>query len=299
MTDPRSPWVKLRRNPAVVVSATILFAAALAAIFGPNLLPASAGEVTRNSFLPPSSQHFFGTDLNGRDLLYRVLLGARISLLVGVTGALISFAVGIVYGMVAGYVGGQADSIMMRLVDTLYAIPRLIFLLVLISALDPLLRHAMSTHGLQGMIGYSKILILIFCLGLTEWLTMARIIRGQILSLKSQQFVLAARSIGQSHLNIIFQHLLPNLVGLAVVYLTLTVPAVILDESFLSFLGVGIQAPLASWGLLLSDAAQVINPVKGYWWMLVFPVIAMSLTLLALNFLGDGLRDALDPRQRK
>jgi oligopeptide transport system permease protein len=188
---------------------------------------------------------------------------------------------------------------MMRLVDTLYAIPRLIFLLVLISALDPLLRHAMSTHGLQGMIGYSKILILIFCLGLTEWLTMARIIRGQILSLKSQQFVLAARSIGQSHLNIIFQHLLPNLVGLAVVYLTLTVPAVILDESFLSFLGVGIQAPLASWGLLLSDAAQVINPVKGYWWMLVFPVIAMSLTLLALNFLGDGLRDALDPRQRK
>ncbi len=299
MTEPRSAWVKLRRNPAVVISAGILVLAALAAIFGPSLLPASAGEVTRNSFLPPSQQHFFGTDLNGRDLLYRVLLGARISLLVGVTGALVSFAVGIVYGMVAGYVGGQADSIMMRLVDTLYAIPRLIFLLVLISALDPLLRQAMVTHGLQGLIGYSKILILILCLGLTEWLTMARIIRGQILSLKSQQFVLAARSIGQSHLNIIFQHLLPNLVGLALVYLTLTVPAVILDESFLSFLGVGVQAPLASWGLLLSDAAQVINPIKGYWWLLVFPVIAMSLTLLALNFLGDGLRDALDPRQRK
>ena len=226
------------------------------------------------------------------------MLGARISLLVGVTGALVSFAVGIVYGMVAGYVGGQADSIMMRLVDTLYAIPRLIFLLVLITALDPLLRHVMATHGLQGLIGYSKIFILILCLGLTEWLTMARIVRGQILSLKSQQFVLAARSIGQSHLNIIFQHLLPNLIGLALVYLTLTVPAVILDESFLSFLGVGVQAPLASWGLLLSDAAQVINPIKGYWWLLVFPVIAMSLTLLALNFLGDGLRDALDPRQR-
>jgi oligopeptide transport system permease protein len=299
MTESRSPWVKLRRNPAVVVSASILLVAALAAIFGPNLLPAGAGEVTRNSFLPPSSEHFFGTDLNGRDLLYRVLLGARISMLVGVTGALVSFAVGIVYGMVAGYVGGQADSIMMRLVDTLYAIPRLIFLLVLISALDPVLRRAMATHGLQGLIGYSKILILILCLGLTEWLTMARIIRGQILSLKAQQFVLAARSIGQSHLNIIFQHLLPNLVGLALVYLTLTVPAVILDESFLSFLGVGVQAPLASWGLLLSDAAQVINPIKGYWWLLVFPVIAMSLTLLALNFLGDGLRDALDPRQKK
>jgi oligopeptide transport system permease protein len=299
MTEVRSPWAKLRRNPAAVISAIILILAALAAIVGPGLLPASAGEVTRNSFLPPSSQHFFGTDLNGRDLLYRVLLGGRISLLVGVTGALVSFAVGIVYGMVAGYVGGQTDSIMMRLVDILYAIPRLIFLLVLISALDPILRHAMATHGLQGQIGYSKIIILILCLGLTEWLTMARIVRGQVLSLKSQQFVLAARSVGQSHLNIIFQHLLPNLIGIALIYLTLTVPAVILDESFLSFLGVGVQAPLASWGLLLSDAAQVINPVKSYWWLLVFPVIAMSLTLLALNFLGDGLRDALDPRQRK
>jgi peptide/nickel transport system permease protein/oligopeptide transport system permease protein len=299
MTEVRSPWAKLRRNPAAVISAIILILAALAAIVGPGLLPASAGEVTRNSFLPPSSQHFFGTDLNGRDLLYRVLLGGRISLLVGVTGALVSFAVGIVYGMVAGYVGGQTDSIMMRVVDILYAIPRLIFLLVLITALDPILRHAMAIHGLQGLIGYSKIIILILCLGLTEWLTMARIVRGQVLSLKSQQFVLAARSVGQSHLNIIFQHLLANLIGIALIYLTLTVPAVILDESFLSFLGVGVQAPLASWGLLLSDAAQVINPVKSYWWLLVFPVIAMSLTLLALNFLGDGLRDALDPRQRK
>ena len=271
----------------------------LAAIFGPSLLPAGAGEVTHNSFLPPSWQHLFGTDLNGRDLLYRVLLGARISMLVGIAGALVSFVVGIIYGMVAGYVGGQADSVMMRFVDVLYAIPRLIFLLVLISALDPLLRHAMESHGLQALIGYSKIIILILCLGLTEWLTMARIVRGQVLSLKSQQFVLAARSIGQSHFNIIFQHLLPNLLGVALVYLTLTIPAVILDESFLSFLGVGVQAPLASWGLLLSDAAQVINPLKGYWWLLVFPAIAMSLTLLALNFLGDSLRDALDPRQRR
>jgi peptide/nickel transport system permease protein/oligopeptide transport system permease protein len=299
MTDSRSPWVKLRRNPAAIVSTLILAIIALAAIFGPSLLPAGAGEVTQNSFLPPSDQHLFGTDLNGRDLLYRVLLGARISLLVGIAGAIVSFVVGIVYGMIAGYVGGQADSAMMRLVDVLYAIPRLIFLLVLISALDPLLRRSMESHGLQALIGYSKIVILVLCLGLTEWLTMARIVRGQILSLKSQQFVLAARSIGQSHFNIIFQHLLPNLLGVALVYLTLTVPAVILDESFLSFLGVGVQAPLASWGLLLSDAAQVINPLKGYWWLLVFPAIAMSLTLLALNFLGDGLRDALDPRQKR
>ena len=298
MTEHRSPWVKLRRNPAVIVSFGILVVAAIAAALGPALMPATAGEVTRNSFLPPSAQHLFGTDLNGRDLLYRVMLGGQISLIVGVTGALVSFAVGIVYGLIAGYAGGRTDSIMMRLVDILYAIPRLIFLLVLITALDPLVRKSMAIYGLQTLTGYSKVFILVLCLGMTEWLTMARIVRGQVLSLKSRNFVVASRSLGQSHRNIIFQHLLPNLMGPALVYLTLTVPAVILDESFLSFLGVGVQAPLASWGLLLSDAAQVINPIKGYWWLLLFPVIAMSMTLLALNFLGDGLRDALDPRQR-
>jgi oligopeptide transport system permease protein len=299
MTSLRSPWRRLQRNPAVVLSVVILVLVAFSAIFGPALMPRDSAEVTRASFLPPSKVHVFGTDLNGRDLLYRVLIGARISLLVGVAGASISFVVGIVYGMVAGYVGGHADSLMMRFVDILYAIPRLIFLLVLISALDPVLRRLMVQHGLQGVVGYSKIVILIFSLGLTEWLTMARIVRGQILSLKSQQFVVAARSIGQTHRNIIFRHLLPNLIGVAIIYLTLTVPAVILDESFLSFLGVGVQAPLASWGLLLSDAAQVINPIKGYWWLLIFPATAMSLTLLALNFLGDGLRDAFDPRQKR
>jgi peptide/nickel transport system permease protein/oligopeptide transport system permease protein len=174
----------------------------------------------------------------------------------------------------------------------------LILLLVLISALDPILRAFMEQNGQQNLIGYSKVIILVLCLGLTEWLTMARIVRGQVLSLKSQQYILAARSIGQTHLRIIFLHMLPNLVGVTIVYLTLTVPSVILDESFLSFLGVGIQAPLASWGLLLSDAAQVINPIKGYWWLLVFPALTMSFSLLALNFLGDGLRDALDPRAR-
>jgi oligopeptide transport system permease protein len=290
------PWKKLKRNPAVLISATLLIAVALAAIFGPALLPPGFSEVTRNSFLPPSGAHLFGTDLNGRDLLYRVLLGARISLLVGVAGALVSFIVGVIYGMTAGYVGGRLDSIMMRFVDVLYAIPRLIFLLVLISAWDPVLREFMERHGLQNLIGYSKVVILVLCLGLTEWLTMARIVRGQVLSLKSQQYVLAAKSMGQNDVKIIFFHLLPNLLGVTIVYLTLTVPSVILDESFLSFLGVGIQAPLASWGLLLSDAAQVINPIKGYWWLLVIPALAMSATLLALNFLGDGLRDAFDPR---
>jgi oligopeptide transport system permease protein len=298
MTKDPSPWQKLARNPAVVVSASILLIVAITATIGPIILPTAFSQVTSESFLPPSGEHLFGTDLNGRDLLYRVFLGARISLLVGVAGALVSFIVGVVYGMVAGYAGGRLDSIMMRFVDVLYAIPRLIFLLVLISSLDPILRTSMEGHGLQSMIGYSKVVILVLCLGLTEWLTMARIVRGQVLSLKSQQYVLAARSIGQSHLRIVFLHILPNLIGVTIVYLTLTVPSVILDESFLSFLGVGIQAPLASWGLLLSDAAQVINPIKGYWWLLVFPALGMSLSLLALNFLGDGLRDAFDPRAK-
>jgi oligopeptide transport system permease protein len=298
MADLRSPWAKLRRNPAAITAAAILLAIAAVGIAGPELLPANSGAVSQQSFLPPSWAHPFGTDLNGRDLLYRVLLGAQISLLVGIAGASVSFLVGTTYGLIAGYLGGRVDSLMMRFVDILYAIPRLIFLLVLISAVDPILRGFLATHGLPALVGYSKILILIACLGCTEWLTMARIIRGQVLSLKSQDFILAARSIGQSHANILFQHLLPNLVGVAIVYLTLTVPSVILDESFLSFLGVGVQAPLASWGLLLSDAAQVINPIKGYWWLLLFPAAAMCMTLLALNFLGDGLRDAFDPRSK-
>lgn len=299
MANTRSPWVRLRRNRAAMVSLSVLVLVAVAAMIGPHLLPAADANASQTSFLPPSWRHPFGTDLNGRDLLYRVLLGAQISLLVGIAGAAVSFAIGTSYGMIAGYLGGSVDSLMMRLVDILYAIPRLIFLLILISAVDPILRANLAAHGFQSLVGYSKIFILVACLGFTEWLTMARIIRGQVLSLKSQEFVVAARSIGQSHWNIIWQHLLPNLIGVAIVYLTLTVPSVILDESFLSFLGVGIQAPLASWGLLLSDAAQVINPIKGYWWLLVFPAIAMGSTLLALNFLGDGLRDAFDPRQRK
>jgi peptide/nickel transport system permease protein/oligopeptide transport system permease protein len=149
------------------------------------------------------------------------------------------------------------------------------------------------------LIGFSRILLLIVVLGLNEWLSLARIVRGQVLSLKQQQFILAARALGQSHTRIIARHLLPNLMGIVTVYLTLTIPAVILDESFLSFLGLGIQAPQASWGSLLSDGANVINPVRSYWWLLFFPALAMSVTLLALNFLGDGLRDALDPRQKR
>jgi oligopeptide transport system permease protein len=298
MIDPRSPLQKLRRNPVVIASVIVLFLVALSAVIGPSLMPQGSGDVTSASFLSPCKEHWLGTDLNGRDLLFRIFIGAQISLLVGIAGALVSFSVGILYGMISGYTGGKTDEVMMRIVDVLYAIPRLIFLLVLISAIDPLLRTWMEQHGFASQIGYSKIFILIFSIGLTEWLPMARIIRGQVLSLKTQPFVIASKCVGQSNIGILFRHLLPNLIGVAIVYLTLTVPAIILDESFLSFLGVGVQSPLASWGLLLSDAAQVINPIRGYWWLLIFPAIAMSITLLALNFLGDGLRDAFDPRQR-
>ena len=278
---------------SLVVLATVL----LAAVFGPMLLPDSARELSANQFAAPSWVHPFGTDLHGQDMLYRVLSGARVSLAVGVAGALIAFFIGTAYGLVAGYAGGKTDGAMMRFVEILYAVPRLIILLIAINAFDS--RMKVWLAGVPGLVSYSRIVILILSLGLIEWLTMARIVRGQVLALKSQQFILAARSLGQSHWKILTRHLLPNLVGVVIVYLTLTVPAVILDESFLSFLGLGIQAPQASWGSLLADGAQAINPVKSYWWLLVMPAATMSLTLLALNFLGDALRDVLDPRSEK
>ena len=250
-------------------------------------------------FTTPSVAHPFGTDVNGRDSLARVAEGARISLLVGFCGAFISLFVGTAYGLISGYAGGRTDALMMRFVEILYSIPRLIILILVTFIFDRHFKTWLNGVGLSGLVGYSKIIILILSLGLIEWLTMARIVRGQVLALKSQQFVLAARSLGQSHTKIIVHHLLPNLVGIVIIYLTLTIPAVILDESFLSFLGLGIQAPQASWGSLLSDGAQVINPVKSYWWLLLFPALVMSVTLLALNFLGDALRDALDPRARR
>jgi peptide/nickel transport system permease protein/oligopeptide transport system permease protein len=210
----------------------------------------------------------------------------------------VSFVIGTTYGLISGYSGGKIDSAMMRLVEILYAIPRLILIIIAVFTFDPMLRDFLA--GIWGgkLIGYSKIIILVLALGVIEWLTMARIVRGQVLSLKSMQFVTAARSLGQSHFRIMTSHLLPNLIGIVIVYLTLTIPAVVLDESFLSFLGLGIQAPQASWGSLLADGAQAINGVKIYWWLIFFPALFMSLTLLALNFLGDSLRDALDPRSR-
>ncbi|MDB6149063.1 MAG: Binding-protein-dependent transport system inner rane component [Chthoniobacter sp.] len=268
-------------------------------IFGPWLFHYDPESLSKLQFAPPSAAHPFGTDVNGRDELSRVLQGARISLFVGAAGALISFFVGTTYGLISGYFGGKVDAVMMRFLEILYSVPRLILIIIVSFIFDPLLKDWLQDIGLNAWVGYSKIIILIVSLGLIEWLTMARIVRGQVLSLKNQQFILAARSLGQSHTRIIVRHLLPNIFGIVIIYLTLTIPAVILDESFLSFLGLGIQAPQASWGNLLSDGAQVINPVKSYWWLLLFPALAMSITLLALNFLGDALRDALDPRAKR
>jgi peptide/nickel transport system permease protein/oligopeptide transport system permease protein len=297
---PPGAWRRLRRNPIAVGALILLVLLVYFTIDGPRWFNYNPQDTTTAQFQRPSREHPFGTDVNGRDVLSRVVQGARISLVVGACGAFVSFLVGTAYGMISGYFGGRLDELMMRILDVLYGIPRLLLIIIAIFAFDPPLRDWLQAHDkLKGLVGYSRIMLLIITLGLNEWLSLARIVRGQVLSLKQQQFVLAARALGQSHARIIIRHLLPNLLGIVMVYLTLTVPAVILDESFLSFLGLGIQAPQASWGTLLSDGANVINPVRSYWWLLLFPALAMSLTLVALNFLGDGIRDALDPRQKR
>ena len=291
-------WRRLCGNPRAVAALLLLGLVAVLAYFGPLVFPQDPHATSTLQFAPPSWAHPFGTDVNGRDVFARTLEGARISLLVGLSGAAVSFFIGTAYGLISGYAGGRVDSAMMRLLEVLYAVPRLILIIVATFVFDPILKDRLAGVWNGQLVGYSKIIILVLALGFIEWLTMARIVRGQVLTLKAQQFVQAARALGQSHVRILLRHLLPNLLGVVVVYLTLTIPAVILDESFLSFLGLGIQAPQASWGSLLNDGAQAINAVRVYWWLLIFPAAMMSLTLLALNFLGDTLRDALDPRAR-
>jgi oligopeptide transport system permease protein len=308
---PPGTWARLRKNPVAVAAMGVLAFIVFMALFGPIIFQTDPHATSKDQFIPPTwlntpgTEPFttwrypFGTDNNGRDAFARVLEGARISLLVGICGAFISLVVGTTYGLVSGYVGGRTDAVMMRLVEILYSIPRLIILILFTFIFDKHFKTWLAAQGYAELVGYSKIIILIVTLGLIEWLTMARIVRGQVLALKNLQFVSAARALGQTHTKIIFRHLLPNLGGIVIIYLTLTIPAVILDESFLSFLGLGVQAPQASWGSLLSDGAQVINPVKSFWWLLLFPALVMSVTLLALNFLGDAIRDALDPRARR
>jgi oligopeptide transport system permease protein len=287
----------VHRDPLLMACAFFLLLVVALATVGLPYTGYRYDEISDASLLQPSRAHWFGTDINGHDLLTRTLFGARISLLVAAVGTLVSLTIGVTYGMISGYVGGRVDNIMMRVVEIIYSLPTLVLVIVMVTSLEDHLAGLLKSIGLPG--SYSRMILLFLFLGLTQWLTMARIIRGQVLVLKQQPFVQASLALGQSHARILWQHLLPNLSGIIIVYLTLTIPSVMLDESFLSFLGVGVQAPLASWGTLVSDAAFLINPIRLYWWMLIFPGGLMILTLLALNFLGDGLRDALDPRVRK
>jgi oligopeptide transport system permease protein len=273
-------WRRLRRNRAAVAAAVFLVVISLLAVFAP-WLPGLADPTAQDLKLgasPPSSAHWFGSDELGRDTLARVIYGGRISLMVGLIATLVSLLIGVTYGAIAGYRGGKTDELMMRFVDVLYSLPY-IFLVILL------------------LVFFSRSLVMLFvALGLVQWLTMARIVRGQVLSLKHQNFVEAARALGAGDMRIIFLHIVPNTLGPVIVYTTLTVPAVILQEAFLSFLGLGVQPPDASWGTLVSDGARLIALFP---WLVIFPGVALSLTLLCFNFLGDGLRDALDPQDRR
>jgi oligopeptide transport system permease protein len=287
----------IRRDPLLVVCTLFLLAVVLLAFVGIHFTGYTYDQISDASLLEPSRAHWFGTDVNGHDLLTRTLFGAQISIIVAAAATLVSLTLGVTYGMISGYAGRRIDNLLMRLVEIAYSLPTLVLVIVVVTTLDEPVEHLLRALGFTAV--SPRLVLIIGFLGLTEWFTMARIIRGQVLVLKEQAFIQASQALGQSHLRILWQHLLPNLSGLIVVYLTLIIPAVMLDESFMSFLGVGVQAPQASWGTLLSDAATQINPIRLYWWMLIFPGGFMTLTLLALNFLGDGLRDALDPRARK
>ncbi|MCO6510489.1 MAG: ABC transporter permease [Aridibacter famidurans] len=262
----------------------------------PEYIPAEGDKI--RSF-PPSWRHPMGTDEAGRDLFARVMQGGRISLMVGIISTIVSLIVGVSYGAIAGYIGGRIDNIMMRIVDIIYAIPYILIVIVLLSVFGgeniPDWINSLAGY-FGGGAGLNQIFLLFFALGLVSWLTMARVVRGQILSLKNEEFVLAAKATGVSTPAIIFRHLVPNALGPVIVYATLTVPSVMLTEAFLSFLGLGVQAPYASWGSLAADG---IKNIAIFPWQLIFPGVTMALTLFSLNFLGDGLRDALDPQTRK
>ena len=289
-------WDRFRANRAAVVSAWFMALLTLLTFLGPFAWPYEPNAISDLQFSAPSLSHWLGTDVHGRDMLARVLYGTRISLMVGAVGAGVSLVIGALWGAVAGYVGGRTDGIMMRIVDILYSLPSIIFVIVLITALNGLVER-WQAMGLSAESAKTIQLIGLFGgLGLVSWLTMARIVRGQVLSLRNQPFVEASRALGAGHLHILRRHILPNVAGVIIVYLALTVPSVVLYESFLSYLGLGIQPPQASLGSLIAEGASQINPIRTYWWLIVFPACTLAGTLLALNFAGDGLRDALSPR---
>jgi oligopeptide transport system permease protein len=275
----RDAWHRLKRNRLALAGGITLLVLTVLCVAGPWFLRATYQEQNLDlGATPPSAAHWLGTDTLGRDLLVRLLYGGRISIGVGLCATLVALTIGVVYGAVAGYVGGKADAVMMRLVDIIYALPFTIFVILL-------------------MVFFGRNIILLFvAIGAVEWLTMARIVRSQIMALKKMEFIEAARALGYGHRRIIFRHLLPNALGPIIVYATLTIPAVMLLEAFLSFLGLGVQPPMSSWGTLIKDGAE---KMEEFWWLLVFPGGIFSLTLFSLNFLGDGLRDALDVRAAK
>jgi oligopeptide transport system permease protein len=280
----RSPWqdarMRFARNKAAVASLVILLLITLACAIGPMLLPNAFDSTDWNmmSSTPTfANWHLFGTDDTGRDLLVRCLIGGRISLMVGLLATLCSVAVGIAWGATAGFIGGRTDAFMMRFVDMMYAIPYLLIAILLVTVLG------------------REFYLVVIAITAFSWMDMARVVRGQTLSLRSMEFVQAARAIGVSTPRIIFGHVVPNLLGVVVIYTTVTVPGVILTESVLSFLGLGIQEPMTSWGVLIEDGTNVMDAAP---WMLLFPGAMLSITLYCFNFIGDGLRDAFDPKER-
>jgi oligopeptide transport system permease protein len=272
-------WQRFTRHRSAVVALVLLCAIVVACIAGPWLSPYS-GEETDWSMMSAApgfaDTHYFGTDALGRDLFVRTLEGGRISLAVGLAATLVSLLIGVSWGAIAGYAGGRVDAVMMRFTDILYALPFLFFVILL-------------------MVMFGRNLFLMFiAIGAVNWLDMARIVRGQTLSLREKEFIMAARAMGQRPIVIITRDILPNLLGVVIVYATLTVPQVILVESFLSFLGLGVQEPDTSWGALVNEGAREMETAP---WMLLFPAGFLAATLFALNFIGDGLRDALDPKE--
>ena len=284
MPGGRSLWSDARRrflrNRAAVISLVLLLLIAFACVLGPWVLPnAFDGADWDSMSIPPTlkNSHFWGTDDAGRDLLVRCLVGGRISLMVGLLATLASVSLGIVWGATAGFIGGRVDALMMRVVDMMYAVPYLLIAILLVTILG------------------REFYLVVITITVFSWMDMARVVRGQTLSLRSMEFVEAARAMGVSTPRIIFAHIVPNLLGIVVIYTTVTVPGVILTESVLSFLGLGIQEPMTSWGVLIQDGAKVMEVSP---WILLFPGALLSITLYCFNFIGDGMRDALDPKER-
>ncbi|MFO1446459.1 ABC transporter permease [Bacillus sp. Bva_UNVM-123] len=273
-------WRRLLKNKLAMLGLICLILLTIMAIFGPMMSPHHVAEQKlANQNLPPSSEYWFGTDELGRDMFSRTWLGARISLFVGIVAALIDFAIGVVYGGIAGYKGGNTDHVMMRIIEILYGLPYLLVVILISVVMGP------------------GLFTIIFALTVTGWVGMARIVRGQVLQIKNYEFVFASKTFGTKTGRIIRKNLLPNTMGPIIVQMTLTVPSAIFAEAFLSFLGLGIQPPLASWGSMASDGLSTI--LSGHWWRLFFPAFFISLTMFSFNVLGDGLQDALDPRLRR